>query len=302
MTTRKTLPPAVRVGPFSTHEALIAGVSPGRLRSGDLDHTYWGVRSATRASSLVARCLLLAKRMPADAFFCHTTAALLLGIPVPWYLENDPALHVAIRPPTRAPHANGVRGHQVRIPEKAIITRSGLRLTPPGQTWCDLGALMPMLDLVAAGDYLINWQLPLVDEAQLASIIARRTNRRGLRALRTAFGLLNGHSESPQESILRALLVTAGFPEPRVNHNVSNQFGEFVARTDLILEEYKIVLEYQGDYHRTTKGQWRADMSRRARLEAEGWRVMELNADDLRNPDELVSRIRRLASLPRLTR
>jgi hypothetical protein len=34
-------------------------------------------------------------------------------------------------------------------------------------------------------------------------------------------------------------------------------------------------------------------MTRRARLEADGWRIMEINADDLVNPVELVARVRR---------
>jgi very-short-patch-repair endonuclease len=79
---------------------------------------------------------------------------------------------------------------------------------------------------------------------------------------------------------------------------VTDRFGEFVARTDLIIDEYKIVLEYQGDYHRKMVGQWRADMTRRSKLEALGWKVMELNADDLLDPEELIRRIRALASLP----
>ena len=72
---------------------------------------------------------------------------------------------------------------------------------------------------------------------------------------------------------------------------VSDAFGEFVARTDFHLDELNVILEYQGDYHRTTPGQWRADMTRRAKIEALGPRVMELNADDLMNPVELVARI-----------
>jgi very-short-patch-repair endonuclease len=70
-----------------------------------------------------------------------------------------------------------------------------------------------------------------------------------------------------------------------------------VARTDLILEKERVVLEYQGDYHRTTKGQWRADMTSRSRLEARGWRVMELNADDLKDPVELLARIGAMIAL-----
>ncbi|MBU1589284.1 MAG: hypothetical protein KKH51_15270 [Actinobacteria bacterium] len=52
-----------------------------------------------------------------------------------------------------------------------------------------------------------------------------------------------------------------------------------------------MILEYQGDYHRSMS-QWRKDMTRRSRLEAQGWYVMEINADDLGDPVELVARIR----------
>jgi very-short-patch-repair endonuclease len=53
-----------------------------------------------------------------------------------------------------------------------------------------------------------------------------------------------------------------------------------------------VLIEYQGDYHRKVQGQWRKDMTRRSRLEAQDWVVIELNANDLRDPDELASRIR----------
>jgi very-short-patch-repair endonuclease len=68
----------------------------------------------------------------------------------------------------------------------------------------------------------------------------------------------------------------------------------------VLLVRRGLALEYQGDYHRTKKGQWRADMSRRSKFEALGWRVMELNANDLKDPAELVDHIRAPAQLPRL--
>jgi very-short-patch-repair endonuclease len=64
-----------------------------------------------------------------------------------------------------------------------------------------------------------------------------------------------------------------------------------LVRPDFAFEEYKTLVEYQGDYHRLTKAQWRKDMTRRSRLEAAGWIVLEINADDLRDPNELVARL-----------
>jgi len=61
-------------------------------------------------------------------------------------------------------------------------------------------------------------------------------------------------------------------------------------RPDFVFPKEKVAIEYQGDYHRT-RAQWRADMTRRSRLEAQGCIVIEVNADDLRDPAELTQRI-----------
>ena len=52
-----------------------------------------------------------------------------------------------------------------------------------------------------------------------------------------------------------------------------------------------MLLEYQSDYHSDPEN-FRADMTRRARLDADGWFVMLINANDLRDPGELIARIR----------
>jgi len=91
---------------------------------------------------------------------------------------------------------------------------------------------------------------------------------------------------------MRVLLAWHGIPDPQINHViVDTDAGKFL-RTDFAIRQYRLLLEYQGDYHRLKVGQWRKDMTRRSRLQALGWVVMELNADDLRDPDELAARIR----------
>jgi very-short-patch-repair endonuclease len=237
--------------------------------------------------------LLLQQRMPEDAFFTHTTAALLAGIPVPPHHASDARLHVSVPSPARAPHANGIRGHRSSASQRERVETDGVRHTMPARTWCDLADIVPLLDLVAAGDFVIHRRSPLATVADLAGAIDSRKSKRNVRKLREALLLLDDRAESPPESMLRVILVQAGFATPRVNHVVVDHLGEFVARTDLYLVEHNLVLEYQGDYHRSNKAQWRADLTRRSRIEATGPRVMELNADDLKDPIELVARIRK---------
>jgi hypothetical protein len=295
---RPAKPPAAALpSGFLVGDARATGITRRRLRAADLDGTLWGLRSTTALTEVGQRCRLLRLRMPAAAFVCHVTAALLHGIPVPWDRERGSTIHVGIADPARAPHAAGLIGHRLRIRADEVEDVAGVRRTTAIRTWCDLADELDVLALVAAGDYLLYWRNPRATLAQLHEVVDSRVSQRGIRALRRALGLLNGRAESPPESILRAMLVMAGFDSPVVNHAVTDRHGEFVARTDLILRRERIILEYQGDYHRTTKGQWRSDMTRRSKLEAEGWRVLELNADDLKDPMDLIARIRALIAL-----
>ncbi|WP_345061974.1 hypothetical protein [Leifsonia kafniensis] len=301
MSARHPLPPGLPTPAFRVGDAHRAGVPPHRLRASDVRTNVTGVRSIMPPNTLAERCALFALRMPIASFFSHTTAAQLYGMPVPYRLSLDPRVHIAVPAPARAPHARGLVGHALGVGEHELCTMvDGLRVTTPIRTWFDLAHALPLLDLVAAGDYLLHGEYPMVEANDLVQALGTLRNRRIRRKLLRAADLLDPRAESAPESILRTLLMLAGIPVSRVNHSVTDRFGEFVARTDLIIDRYRVILEYQGDYHRTTKGQWRADMTRRARLEAEGWRVMELNADDLTNPVELVRRIRTLAQLPQL--
>jgi very-short-patch-repair endonuclease len=239
-------------------------------------------------------------RMPEFAFISHSTAALLYGIPLPPSHGREDRLHIAVPAPARAPHARGILGHALEIEADEIVPwDSGITVTTPVRTWLDLGSRLPLLDLVAAGDFIVNQQHPLATLEDLAAGYRARKSRRGKGTLLRAFSHLDARSESPQESRLRTIIQLAGLPSPQVNSSFTTSSGRFLARCDLYIAEFRLIIEYQGDYHRD-KTQWRKDMTRRSQLEATGRRVMEINADDLRSPSELVGRIRKLAGLPYL--
>jgi very-short-patch-repair endonuclease len=301
MTSRRTLPAGFGIEPILVASAAAAGVTLNRLESSDLSRPFWGVR--VRSANIVdfeSRCHAILARLPSGAFIAASSAAILHGIPVPWHDHVNPIIHVGKAWPGRAPHAAGIIGHKYQLADGDLIrTPSGLLTTSPVRTWLDVGGMWGLLDLVAAGDFLIHWDSPLVTAEELAHALQNRRSRRGLITLHTALPLLHPRSESPPESFLRVIIQLAGLPEPSVNHRIDDSLGNFVARMDLLIAEFNIVLEYQGDYHRD-RVQWRRDMTRRGRIESTGRRVMELNADDLRDPIELIARIRRLASLPPL--
>ncbi len=242
---------------------------------------------------LVERCAAFAVRMPSAAFFSHTTAAQLLGLPLPYRSLRETSLHIAVASPSRAPHANQVRGHQLRLEPADVIDHGGLRVTSAVRTWCDLATEVPLLDLVAAGDFIIHWRSPLASRFDLATAAARSIGRRGVGMARQALELLDDRAESPPESMLRVIIRLGGLPTPRINRSIVDTVTGKEVRPDFTFEEQRTILEYQGDYHRTRE-QWRKDMTRRSRLEAQGWKMMELNWDDLKDATELVRRIRAL--------
>jgi very-short-patch-repair endonuclease len=139
----------------------------------------------------------------------------------------------------------------------------------------------------------VHRSLPLATVAALRAAAATFVGKRGVRIVRQALELLDDRAESRPESILRVIIVQGGLPVPRVNRAIVDSETGRQVRPDFRFDEHRTVLEYQGDYHRTT-AQWRKDMTRRSRLEADGWKVMELNWDDLQDPSELLRRIRTL--------
>lgn len=109
--------------------------------------------------------------------------------------------------------------------------------------------------------------------------------------LRVALSLLDARAESRRESLLRVLLHNHGLIDPVVNRVVVHTTTGSDIRCDFTFSREQVAIEYQGDYHRSQK-QWRSDMTRKSRLEARGCYVIEVNADDLKDPGELVGRIR----------
>jgi len=289
---RHPLPPDLSATTFTVDEGLHAGVSRNRLRAHDLDASVWGVRAPRSDDSVARRAGMFAARLRTDAFFSHSTAALLMGAPLPLELERETSVHVSVAAPHRAPHATGIIGHKLHIAGSDVVTTQGLRHTSAARTWCDLAQQLEILDLVAVGDYLIHWRLPLTTVAALVETLDRHPGRRGRARAIDALSLLNNRAESRPESRMRVLLAWHGIPDPQINHVIVDTDAGTFLRTDFAIRQYRLLLEYQGDYHRLKVGQWRKDMTRRSRLQALGWVVMELNADDLRDPDELAARIR----------
>ena len=248
------------------------------------------MRRTAVSTTLAERCASFAARLHGETFFCERTAALLRGCPLPWRVENDRRIHVGVAAPRAAPHANGLVGHSIRLQPDDVTMLGGLRVASAELSWCELGAVLDLPNLVAVGDHLVHHRFPHVTTDELRDAVERWGRRRGARRLRKALALLDPYAESRPESIVRVLIVEAGLPRPIANHTIVDPTTGRVFRADLAFIARRVIVEYQGDHHRD-RAQWRADLRRRARLEALGWRILELGAEDLERPADFLAHL-----------
>lgn len=283
-----------------------AGMSPGRLRRGDLASPGRGLRAVGAGPPARLEMLRALQETTADGMvFSHATAAWIWGMWVPRRLGDDLTVHISMPEGSPArPRRRGVRGH--RLATAAETTRcGGLPVTSPAWTWTDVSTLLvpwgrpekvpaaveerALEDVVVAGESLMQTphgsagrrepgEHPRCTLEDLAAAAAQRRNVRGVRLLRKALPLLRPASGSPAESRIRLRLVAEGFPEPAMNVVLTMADGSWIM-PDLVWEGPRICLEYEGDHHRTDAAQFRADIRRVRRLEAAGWICVRVSAD-----------------------
>jgi hypothetical protein len=294
------LPAGLGAAPFSRAAALALGVSPRRLRAGDLDSPFYGIRQFVDAADDIAwKCRAYRERMRPDAAFSHGTAARLLGLPLPLYLPGlslDVSIPRGHRPATGA----GVVGHEVARRLWAVrdlvhrdFARDAMFVLPivsAALMWCQLADSLDLDDLVAVGDALVTGQFATADELRLAA--AAWAGNRGAKKLRQAAEDVRPGPLSRPESLIRLQAMRAGIPEPRLNHTVQGFSGEDLAMTDLCWPEFHTLVEYEGDYHRSSRAKFRSDITRMEMFTDGGWAGLRAHADDVfGDPNPFVARL-----------
>ncbi|WP_309980060.1 DUF559 domain-containing protein [Agromyces sp. 3263] len=224
--------------------------------------------------------------MPPTQFFSHSTAAAILGVPLPATVAGSRRIHVSVRLGAQPPRARGVVGHTL-APDRIDVTNlGGLALTSPATTFALLGGMLELDDLIVAGDNLVTGEAPRGGTPALATVqalrdsVARHGRGRGARSLRAALEEIRVGSLSPRETLTRLLIVRSGLPEPELNHAVFDDRGTLLALVDLAYPKHRVGIEYEGDGHRE-KERFRADILRRERLEDLGWTIVRLTSDDI---------------------
>lgn len=173
----------------------------------------------------------------------------------------------------------------------------GLPVPDPAEVFCQLGADLAFEDLVVVADELLN-RTSLDEPAareRLLHVVAR-VRRVGTARLIEAVRSSRRGSRSPAETRIRLVLDAAGVPAAELNAAIEESgTGRYLGAPDFVWRAQRVVLEYEGDQHRTDQGQFRYDIMRYDDLAADGWRVIRATGDHLTAAGraDLVRRVRR---------
>jgi len=286
---RKPLPPGLD-GPFTVAQGISVGLGQARLRGSDLSRPFRGVRATnseqaalrTEQQDLRDRCAALVVALPDGAFFSHVTAARLWPLPLPRPAPDEP-LHVSVRVPARSPRRAGVIGHHIHDVSISAAYRAGLPLVDPASLFCQLAPMLSPDDLIAVGDALAlrpvfpdPWdEQPWVPLRQLAERVDAFQGR-GKRVAQEAVGLIRQGAESRPETLLRLAILRAGLPEPEVQGVILDARGRFIGRADMAYRRWRVIVEYDGDHHRTSTAQFDKDVLRLEGFANAGWTVVRV--------------------------
>jgi hypothetical protein len=279
--TAPDVPPLNLFRPFRRADALAAGVTARQLRGPHFRRVITGVYVAGRVPDhawIRAAAALLVH--PPGAVATHTSAARVLGAPVP----PDPAEHVTVaRDGDRRP-SRSVRCHVAALGAADVAVVDTVRISAPPRMFREVASLLPLVDAVVVGDWLCRH-----GHATPEGLVASSA---GCPRARHAASYVRERVDSPMETRVRMLLVLAGLPEPDVNVELRDERGFFVARLDLSWPRVRLAVEYDGRQHVESAAQWERDVDRLGEVDELGWRTIRVTSRGVhRTPEDTLQRV-----------
>jgi hypothetical protein len=281
------VPDPLRAGPFTTAEAAAFGVSRSALRSVPWRNVFrdvWAHESVeeTRQMRLAAVRLVLGR----FAFVCGHTAAWLYGIDAR-HKQSD-LVWVGCPTGSRLRTRSGCVTREITVTAADLDLLDGVLVTTPVRTAFDCARWLAPVESLVVADAMAHDGL-LKPEA-LAAYRATHVGIRNVTRVDQTLAMLEEASESPMETRVRHLLVSAGLPRPTAQHVVRDASGKFLARLDLAYVGIKLAIEYDGAHHWEQR---REDDRRRDAIRALGWTVIVVSASDYRDaPIRVVEHVR----------
>jgi len=275
----------------TTSEAFRHGITPDQLRTANLKamriargvYLREGVRDDFRVKAEAALALC-----GEGAALCAQSALQHCGVELPWAAQ-DRKVHVLLSRGQRGTRMPWIQAHRPEILPQ-VDDYHGLPIVVPGQAWMQTVLYTSITDLVVMGDGLMRRKNPVMDKLHLGEIVLSWRGRRGFGRGQEAYSLIETGTDSPQETLVRLLLISAGLEKPQVNYRVKSPWGYFLL--DLAYGRWKVAIEYDGAVHVGDTNQMEQDRTRRRWLEDHGWRIITVTkADMTQDPQGIVSSV-----------
>lgn len=234
----------------------------------------------------------VALRLGRPFTFSHTSAAVLLGLPM-WNVDLE-TVHVTRPTRTSARRDANVWHHVSELRDDEITDAFGLRVTDATRTVIDSARITGLESAVTIADAALHTE-QTTKEALLEQL-NRMRDWPGARNAGRVVEFADGRAESVGESWARIVMDAAGLPRPKLQ--VELPTGD---RVDFLFVEYMTVVEFDGrhKYGRLLKAgeepgdvAWR-EKRREDRIRAQGYQVVRLVWADLYDTALVAGRVRR---------
>lgn len=206
---------------------------------------------------------------------------------------NDTAVHLTVPYARRVESRVGLVVHRAEFLPADVIELDGLAM---------FSLDLAMADFLCDGDK--RTAFAALDEAMhglapdhcrrlcenVRDRVLDRRSRRGIHRAQMLLALATGKAESPPESILRLIVVEAGFPVPEAQYEVETIDGRKFYVLDIAWPEVRIALEYDGFAAHEERQE--RDAERDGRLAGRGWVTIRATAADLRDPSRVLAELR----------
>jgi hypothetical protein len=212
--------------------------------------------------------------LPADTIATGVTGLQMLGI------EVGPELPMTFA----STHLRQIRRRDVGVMRFKELPPHRDGIARAEHCWLVAASTLNLLDLVTAGDWLLRRRRSTL--VRLHSAVQTYPGR-GVVHARRAVMLVRERVDSPRETWLRLCLVLAGLPMPECNLVIGDDQGP-MGRVDLVYLAYKLIIEYEGDQHRTDRNQWNADIDRHEDFARDNWTLIRVTSERARWPRQVV--------------
>lgn len=227
----------------------------------------------------VLRATAIARTWPPGVVVSHTSAALMLGLPL---TVTPDRVHGSRRASGQHRKTSAHTIH-TGYSDAASTTINGVEVIEPRFVVMGAAELHGRDQAVVVGDAALHRDLVTIEELERTA--AARKHHPAHATLERAVQLMEPRTESPGESLTRLVLVSLGYrPLPQV---VIQDAQGFIGRVDFLIEGTRIIVEFDGLAKYQDPDDLAREKRRDLRLRRAGYTVVRLVWADLHNPQRI---------------